>query len=268
MMFASLADPIFLFRLFLSFLLGGSYVAFTLWIAEKFGSRLGGLLGGLPSTILVSLAFIAWNQGDAAVRTATAVAPAMLAACSFFLVVFIYSHKYGRSVAAIAGLLVWFLVSVVLVTVGVHSIFISIAIALIFIGISILSLEKFLDRKLPATELRRGEFLFRVFVAGGFVALAVFVSKLLGPVWGGMMASFPAGFLSSMLLLERKHGIAFAASVAKNMPYGNIAIILFLLVLFLLIPVAGTVWAMITGYLASLLAAFFINTHILARRLQ
>ncbi|MBI2623799.1 MAG: DUF3147 family protein [Candidatus Liptonbacteria bacterium] len=252
-------------RLILSFLVGGSYVAFTLWVSERFGSRIGGLLGGLPSTILVSLVFIAWNQGNEAVITALSIAPAVLAACTFFLIAFVNLHKYGRSLATGGGLLLWFCTSFILVTIGPRNIFISTAIAVVFLGAAIVFLRRFPDGKVFKASLTKGEFFFRVVFAGTIIALAVLASKLLGPLWGGMMAGFPAGFLPSMFILERKHGIRFAASVAKNMPYGNIAMIFFLLTLFFLIPVAGMVWATLVAYLASLLCAFLINRYFLAK---
>ena len=55
-------DYTFWYKLLLSFLVGGCWVTLTTIIAEKFGSKIGGLLGGLPSTIVVSLLFIGLTQ--------------------------------------------------------------------------------------------------------------------------------------------------------------------------------------------------------------
>ena len=69
-------NSIFLFKLFLSFIVGGLYIALTIRISERIGSRIGGLLIGLPSTLLVSLIFIAWTQNAGAAVSAGETLPA------------------------------------------------------------------------------------------------------------------------------------------------------------------------------------------------
>ena len=41
---------VFLFKLLLSFVVGGCYIAAMLWVSERFGSKIGGILIGLPLT--------------------------------------------------------------------------------------------------------------------------------------------------------------------------------------------------------------------------
>src|SRR3989338_11459424 len=66
---------------------------------------------GLPSTALVSLAFIGNNQGPQAVFHATAIMPLILSAVSVFLVVFKKTHRKGMLFALSAALFSWFLLS-------------------------------------------------------------------------------------------------------------------------------------------------------------
>ncbi|MBN1224817.1 MAG: DUF3147 family protein, partial [Candidatus Aminicenantes bacterium] len=51
---------IFLIKLVLSFFVGGAWVAAATLIADKYGTKIGGIIIGLPSTLLVSLFFIGW----------------------------------------------------------------------------------------------------------------------------------------------------------------------------------------------------------------
>ncbi|MDI9559183.1 MAG: DUF3147 family protein, partial [Pseudomonadota bacterium] len=54
-------DNIFVLKLILSFIVGSLWITMVTILAEKYGTRIGGLMAGLPSTILISLFFIAWT---------------------------------------------------------------------------------------------------------------------------------------------------------------------------------------------------------------
>lgn len=253
----------FLIKLLLSFVVGGFYIAFTIWVSEKFGSRLGGLFIGLPSTLLISLLFIAWTQNSQAAVAALPVVPATIAANSLFLVAFIYFHKFGRTNAFLAASLLWFALSFPLAFFSLKNILISLGLATIFFGQAIYWLRRFPHRKLERFTLTHKEFLFRVIFSGSFVTLAVLLGKALGPLWGGMFASFPAAFSSSLLLLENKHGINFASSVAKTMPYGSMGNVFFAVTFFLTVPKIGIIYGTVLAYLVSLLFALAINNTVL-----
>ena len=48
-------------HLILAFAVGGAWVGFATLIAERYGSALGGLVGGLPAISIVSFLFIGLN---------------------------------------------------------------------------------------------------------------------------------------------------------------------------------------------------------------
>lgn len=258
-------ENIFLIKLLLSFIVGGSYIAFTIWVAEKFGSRIGGLLIGLPSTLLVSLIFIAWTQNSQAAVAALPVVPATIAANSLFLVAFIYSYKYGRAAAFTLASLLWLALSFPLAFFSLKNILISLILATVFFGLAIFWLRRFPHRKLEQFTLTHKEFLFRIVFTGSFVTLAVFLGKALGPLWGGVFASFPAAFSSSLLLLENKHGIDFTSSVAKTIPYGSMGNVFFAVTFFLTVPKVGIILGTIFAYLVALVFAIVINNTILKK---
>ena len=51
-------DSSFLFQIILSCVVGSLWVLLTTLLADRFGSKLGGFIGGLPSTAAVSFFFI------------------------------------------------------------------------------------------------------------------------------------------------------------------------------------------------------------------
>ena len=48
-------DTSFWLKLILGFIVGSLWVTLTTVSAERFGSKVGGLIGGLPSTVVIAL---------------------------------------------------------------------------------------------------------------------------------------------------------------------------------------------------------------------
>lgn len=71
-------DTSILIHLFLAFAVGSLWVIAITVIAEKKGSVVGGILGGLPSTSAFSFFFIGINQSSATAVQATTVFPISL----------------------------------------------------------------------------------------------------------------------------------------------------------------------------------------------
>lgn len=257
----------FIIKLILSFLVGGGYIASIIWVSERFGSRIGGLLIGLPSTILISLLFIAWTQSDKAAVSALPIAPAAIGASALFLAIFIHQYrKWGIVLAYIRAILVWALITFPLIFFNIKNILFSLGLSALFISVSIYYLHRFTHQKLSKSKHTKKEFLFRSFIAGSVIAFAVFLGKVLGPLWGGVFASFPAAFSSSILLLERKHGIKFASSVARTMPYGSISNVVFVLVFYFIVPLLGISLGTMISYTSSIIIAYLLNQYVLKRR--
>ena len=52
-------DDIFFLKFALSIIIGGAWIALATVLAEKFGTKLGGVIAGLPSMTAAALFFIA-----------------------------------------------------------------------------------------------------------------------------------------------------------------------------------------------------------------
>ncbi len=247
-------DP-FLLKLILSFFVGGLYIALNIFVSEKFGSKIGGILLGLPSTTLVSLIFIAWTQGTDGVLSAVTITPFVLSIAPIFVVAFIAFYRFGAYSAFVLAFLTWLILILPVLLFVQPDILLFTAIGLIFFAISILLLNKHPHVDLKKRSFTYGEFAFRSIFAGLVIATAVLFGKLFGPLWGGIFASFPAAFSSSMFLLSKKHGIKFAASVSRTMPFGCLCTLVFVLVFFFSVPSLGMISGLVLSYLISLVAA-------------
>lgn len=253
-------------KLLLSFIFGGTYIATTIWLSERYGSKIGGLLIGLPSTILITLIFITWTQSTKEAVAAIPIVPVALALNSFFVIAFIILYKYGRIAASIGGTFVWFVSTLPLVLIGFNNLWLSLFIAAIVTFVSITFLNSFPHRKLAAFKTTSHGFFFRVLFSGGIITIAVLFSKLLGPLWGGLIGSFPAGVFASLILLSKTHGIDYTASTARTIPHGSVGTILFGVAFYFIVPLYGIFWGVIISYLATLLFAVLLYKFVLQKQ--
>lgn len=258
-------SQVFWLRIVLSFIVGGLYIGGLTRLSEKVGSKLGGLLIGMPSIVLIGLIFIAWNQNSAALVEATSIMPATIAASSIFLMAFILLYRFGLAKAYLAALAIWFVLNLPLVFYKVTHIGIAIMIAAVLLSISTTFFHKQKHRTLPPFKLSRQALLLRVTFSGALVALAVFISRFLGPIWGGLFASFPAAFSATVLILARAHGVEFTAAVSRTMVSGNLANIIFVCGVNLLVASLGPAAALVAAYSICLIFAMFSYRYIVPR---
>lgn len=213
-------DYIFWLKLLLSFLIGGCWVTLTTITAEKFGSKIGGLLGGMPSTIVVSLLFIGLTQNAEIASQATTIVPLAHGFNTFFILVFVLSIGKGLKSAVFLSLLTWFSSAALLLLLNVNSYMVSLAGWLLFLILSYFLMEKTLRIKSHGTvtiEYSTGQLLFRAVFSGVVIAFAVLMGKLGGPQFGGIFATFPAMFLTTLIITYRSGGAEFARATAKSL---------------------------------------------------
>lgn len=242
----------FWIKVALSFCIGGLYIAGSLRLAEKYGSRIGGILVGLPSTTLISVIFIAWTQNAQVALDAIPIIPLSVALSSVFIVLFILFSRYGTVKALVTALLIWFCMTGSLVILEFRDVQVSLLLSIIVFSGTFLFFKRIPDRKSAPIKLTKRQFIGRACLTGSIIALAVILAKFLGPLWGGLFGSFPAAYSSSLVLLTRAHGRDFAASVGKGMAYGSIGIIVFVLGFYYITPLSNVVVGIASGYAAAL----------------
>jgi hypothetical protein len=212
-----MTDPLIL-HLTLALSVGGAWVSFATLIAERYGSALGGLVGGLPAISVVSFLFIGINQGPETASQAASVFPLALTFTISFLVVYAALSKRGFRIAFPAGLLVWAILSVITVILNLRNLFLSVGIFLFFASFYFYVLK--MKMKLPHVagaeiDYSLREAGFRALVGGGVIALAVLLSQLGGPELGGIASSFPAIFSLALFFTYRTRGMALSQALTK-----------------------------------------------------
>ena len=224
-------DIAFFAKLALSFLVGSLWVTLSTLAAEKYGSKVGGLIGGLPSTVVVALLFIGLTQSPLAASSATTVIPLAQGFNGVFLVAYLYWIRKGLWPGLLAALAVWAAQAGLLLAVGLKHLWISLAGWLVLAAGCILIVERAMNiPSRPGVRVRhtRGQVLVRALFGGTVIAFAVLMGKLGGPILGGLFSTFPAMFLSTLVITFYDGGADFSRAVGKSlMISGEVNIVLY-----------------------------------------
>ncbi len=252
-------DPIFIYKLTLSFLIGGSWVVIATVLADKFGSKIGGLISGLPSTVMFGLFFLAWTQNTEVAVKATTIIPIVGGINCLFLVSYMYLVKKSLSKALLSSLFLWSIFSYFLVRINFNNYVISLGGYVLLLVTSFYLAEKVL--KIPSVKGRKIRYtpslvIIRSLIGGVIVALAVYLGKIGGPILGGMFSMFPAMFISTMLITYFSHGALFSAGTMKSSMVSGISIVIYSLITrFVYLPLGltyGTLISIIGAFLSGL----------------
>ncbi len=238
----------------LPFFLSAIIVIVITLIAERYGTKLGGILGTLPSTIVVAYVFLGLTEGTSFAAESASIVPAEMGINLVLLGLIALLTPKLRYWGVILSVGVWALLTILLVIVNISDIVVSLVIYVsAFVGI-LFVLNRFTgvrsqDRiKVHYTLIK---IVFRGFLAGVIIALAVSLSYL-GPVFSGIFSIFPAIFLSTMLIFLYEHGPVFTGGMAKSMIYGSQSVNMYAVGVFLFYPVFGIVVGSVCSYAVAL----------------
>ncbi len=254
-------DSTFWLKLALGFIVGSLWVTFTTLSADRVGSKVGGLIGGLPSTVVIALFFIGYTQSPQVAAQATTVMPLAQGLNGLFVITFMLLISRGLPSALLGSLLVWIAEAVVLYGLNIQAFWVSLAGWLVLLIFSYVTVENWMN--IPSSPGQKVAYqakqvIWRAILGGGVIALAVLMGKLGGPLVGGIFSSFPAIFLSTLVITAQSGGAAYSRSVGKSLLIsGLINVPVYEIMVRLLYPSAG-LWlgtliallvALITGYL-------------------
>jgi uncharacterized membrane protein (GlpM family) len=213
-------DASFWLKLVLSFIVGSLWVTFTTLSAERFGSKIGGLIGGLPSTVVIALLFIGLTQSPEIASQATTVMPLAQGLNGLFVITFMLIIPRNLWAALCGALLVWLVNSTLLYLLDIQLFWVSLLGWLILLVFCYLVVEKRLKISSHGrlkTTYPPSQLIWRALFGGSVISLAVFMGKLGGPLLGGIFSSFPAMFLSALVITYRASGPNFSRSVGKSL---------------------------------------------------
>lgn len=249
-------------NVFLAFLIGGVWIAVVTIIADRFGSKMGGFIAGLPLTIVVALFFIGLVQGPQAASQATTVFPLIYSFTGLFLVSFAFLTKYKNFTFALIGsLAVWFILSALVVFFKIDNFVYS-----LIVGIPILLLCYFiLQKKMQLRSMgkikinySKLQIVFRALFGGLVIAFAVLASKLGGPIFGGIFSGFPAVFVSTLVIGYRSRGIEFVRPMTKSMLVsGMITVVAYAIAVRYLYISNGLIIGTLLAFIISMICAYF-----------
>ncbi len=213
-------DSSFWLKIALGFLVGSLWVTLTTLSAERFGSKVGGLIGGLPSTVVIALLFIGYTQSPLVAAQATTVMPLAQGLNGLFILAFMLFIRRGLKLALPVSLLVWFSLAAGLYLLDLQSFLISIAGWLLLFVFCYIVLERWMkinSLSRQAYVYPPSQLIWRAIFGGVVISFAVLMGKLGGPLLGGIFGSFPAMFLSTLVITAHIGGAAYSKPVGKSL---------------------------------------------------
>lgn len=252
----------YVLKLLLSFLVGGAYVSGVVWLSEKQGSRIGAAIAGLPSTILIGLAFITALEGASSAQAALTLVPLMFAATLTYALIFVFAlkNKFSTLASIVLGALGWLgLVFIIkrastldFAVIGAISIFILLAFS-------------FLLRNLGQSKPVKVTFppsihFIRFFVGGLVIAGSILAARLLDPLWGGIIASFPGMLGVILYFIHKSQGREFVEGFIKSLPISYFGSLTFIIVTHSTITRISAVVSFALGILGALICMALILT--------
>jgi len=259
---------IFYLKLFLSFFAGSLWITAGTILAERYGTKVGGLIAGVPSTILMSLFFIAWTQSTAVAIEATTVVPIIGGINCLFVVVYIVLLKINFWLALSGALIVWAVLSYGLVLADFGNFALSSIAYVCMLSLSYYIVDKGLRvTSEPGKELRYTfvMMVFRALFSGGIIVLAVVMTKIGGPLLGGMFSMFPAMFIGILFITYFSNGASFSAAVMKAAMLGAISVVVYgTSVRYTYVPL-GLWWGTAVSFLIALGSSFLIHSFMTRR---
>ncbi|HVQ01699.1 MAG TPA: DUF3147 family protein [Candidatus Thermoplasmatota archaeon] len=255
------------FEFLIPFLTAAATVILITVVAERYGTKTGGILGTLPSTILIAYLFISYNEGIHVATQSVAVVPAEMGANVIFLLLFALFAYRSFALALAVSISIWTMLSLLLLFFNLENLLISFLIFSAGFAIAMLVLEwrkkiksvgKVQTCYTPLRIILRGLF------AGIIIGTAVLLSNV-GAVLSGILSAFPVIFLSTMIIAMRMQGPDFAAGMAKSMIFGSPSVVCYALAIYFFYPAYGILIGTIGAYVLSFIVTMIL--YALSKRL-
>jgi hypothetical protein len=245
-----------------SFLIAGIWIAIATLLAEKLGSKAGGAIANLPSTILVSLVYVSVVRTPQYAAEAALAAPLGMAINTVFLFLFIIMLRFHMIVAAVSSLSIWLLLAWIVSQSPYITILYSLGLYFIATVVTFYLLEYVIKIRSVGRQKKPFKWwilVVRTIFAGSVVGTTVAISTFANSFWTGIFSTFPAVMLSSMTILTLSQGPKFAQAVGKTMILASINIVIYAILVHLFYTTIGVLWGTILAFLAAALFIWFIK---------
>jgi len=146
--------------------------------------------------------------------------PLVMGVNGLFILIYLARVHAGLNQALLAALLVWFIIISAVVFLGIESALVSFLVwstsllGAYYISEHLMHIAHKGGIRVPYTT---HQIVARGIVSGFIISLAVLISRLTGPVIGGIASNFPVIFMSTLFITYRTGGPEFSRAVAKTL---------------------------------------------------
>ncbi len=247
-------ESFFILKVLVSFIAAGIWIGSVTLIAERLGSKRGGLIANLPSTVLIALVFVGLVNDAGFAALATRAVPVGMTIDTIFLMVFIILLKKSLVTAVLLSLSTWMVLAYTAGQIHCSSMVFTILVYFLVAITSFLILEYRFE--IPSKGKSRKKFtpinsMVRALFAGSVVAGTTIISAFAGTYWVGLFSTFPAVMLSTMVILTLNQGKAFARATGKVMILASTNIIIYALGVSITYPLLGITLGTIISFVFS-----------------
>jgi uncharacterized membrane protein (GlpM family) len=250
----------FLLKLILTFTVGGAWISLVTVLAEKYGTKTGGVIAGIPSTAAIALFFIGWTHTPTFASQATTLIPIVCGINGFFVIIYLLLFKRNFYLAVISGLIFWLVFSLLLIRINLNNFGYSLLGSIILALLAYYILEKKSKIRSEGKKIIKNtvpQLLFRATLGGFIIALAVLLAKVGGPLVGSVFSAFPALFLGTIIVTYFAHGESFSAAVMKvTVMSANINVSIYAAAVRYLYPLLGLIAGTALAFIISLLTGY------------
>ena len=243
----------------LSALFAGIVATLVTIAIEKFGGRTGGVLATIPTTIVPAAFGMYSISGETEFAQSMSIVPLGMMVNATFLLVWIHAPQrfglslVGTTILSLIGSL-GLLVSSELQASGVDAFTYAVS------GLGLLILfgvwTTWTSRPAPrgSRSVRPSVLVLRGSAAATAIGIAVWFSSLSYPFVSGLVSTFPAIFLTSMIALWLAQGQDVPQGAAGPMMLGGASVGVYAVVGIVLFPMLGAVLGSIVTWLISIIA--------------
>ena len=230
---------------------------------ERFGGRTGGVLATIPTTIVPAALGMYSISGEAEFAQSMSIVPLGMMVNAIFLLVWIHApQRLGFSLVGttILSLIVWTMVgsiglfvSTELQSTGLEALTYALMSLGMLIGFGIWATWTSRPAPKGSRSVRPVVLVMRGSAAALAIGIAVWFSSLSYPFISGLVSTFPAIFLTSMIALWLAQGQDVPQGAAGPMMLGGASVGVFAVLAIILFPMLGPIWGSIATWLISII---------------
>lgn len=261
-------ERVFVTQLILSVIIGGIFVALQSLIAEKVSQKLAGIVLSVPSTLAIALYFMGLTVSPSSVAKIMPVIPISFGIGLLFCCAYVYvankinaGSVFALLLSTVAATVTWLTLAVPLAVFEFDNLALSFFgyAALILLSHYLLSTRPNMKTRAASVRYTTVQKLIRASVGGCIIGFIIVLAKYLGPFWGGIFSSFPAVYLSTLLIIHRSQGPRFLFHITKALPVASPVFIIYALVVGFAYPTVGLNIGTALAFLVSMAYPLFIT---------